>query len=63
MEKVQSNLLNQVRIVAKGQPIVAWISKFSSVTFTVGKFFFCISSLTENISACMLQLFFFILLL
>lgn len=33
MERVQSNLLSQVRIVAKGQPIVAWISKFSSVTF------------------------------
>ncbi|XP_072762957.1 peroxisomal ATPase PEX1 isoform X2 [Anoplolepis gracilipes] len=33
MEKVQSNLLSQVRIVAKGQPIVAWISKFSAVTF------------------------------
>lgn len=35
MERVQSNLLSQVRIVAKGQPIVAWISKFSSVTFIV----------------------------
>ncbi|XP_050461247.1 uncharacterized protein LOC126856619 isoform X2 [Cataglyphis hispanica] len=35
MERVQSNLLSQVRIVAKGQPIVAWISKFSSVTFVV----------------------------
>nr|XP_012225043.1 PREDICTED: peroxisome biogenesis factor 1 [Linepithema humile] len=35
MERVQSDLLNQVRIVAKGQPIVAWISKFSSVTFIV----------------------------
>ncbi|CAL1678759.1 unnamed protein product [Lasius platythorax] len=33
MERVQSNLLSQVRIIAKGQPIVAWISKFSSVTF------------------------------
>ncbi|XP_071557616.1 peroxisomal ATPase PEX1 isoform X1 [Temnothorax nylanderi] len=33
MERVQSSLLSQVRIVAKGQPIVAWISKFSSVTF------------------------------
>lgn len=37
MEKVQSSLLSQVRIVAKGQPIVAWISKFSSVTFIAGK--------------------------
>jgi len=37
MERVQSSLLNQVRIVAKGQPIVAWISKFSSVTFITGK--------------------------
>ncbi|XP_012541576.1 peroxisome biogenesis protein 1 [Monomorium pharaonis] len=35
MEKMQSSLLSQVRIVAKGQPIVAWISKFSSVTFSV----------------------------
>ncbi|XP_032677988.1 peroxisome biogenesis protein 1 isoform X2 [Odontomachus brunneus] len=35
MEKVQSSLLNQVRIVAKGQPIVAWISKFSSITCVV----------------------------
>lgn len=34
-EKIQSDLLNQVRIVAKGQPVVAWISKFSSVTFIV----------------------------
>ncbi|XP_011338168.2 peroxisome biogenesis protein 1 isoform X2 [Ooceraea biroi] len=34
-DKVQSNLLNEVRIVAKGQPVVAWISKFSSVTFIV----------------------------
>ncbi|XP_011877701.1 PREDICTED: transitional endoplasmic reticulum ATPase isoform X2 [Vollenhovia emeryi] len=33
MERVQSSLLGQVRIVARGQPIVAWISKFSSVTF------------------------------
>ncbi|XP_018368488.1 PREDICTED: peroxisome biogenesis protein 1 [Trachymyrmex cornetzi] len=33
MERVQSSLLSQVRIVAKGQPLVAWISKFSSVTF------------------------------
>ncbi|XP_018312210.1 peroxisome biogenesis protein 1 [Mycetomoellerius zeteki] len=33
MERVQSSLLNQVRIVAKGQPLVAWISKFSFVTF------------------------------
>ncbi|XP_018399938.1 PREDICTED: peroxisome biogenesis protein 1 [Cyphomyrmex costatus] len=33
MEKVQSSLLSQVRIVAKGQPLVAWISKFSTVTF------------------------------
>lgn len=35
MERVQSNLLSEVRIVARGQPIVAWISKFSSVTFIV----------------------------
>ncbi|KAL0101615.1 hypothetical protein PUN28_019032 [Cardiocondyla obscurior] len=35
VERVQSTLLNQVRIVAKKQPIVAWISKFSSVTFVV----------------------------
>ncbi|XP_070158629.1 peroxisomal ATPase PEX1 isoform X1 [Polyergus mexicanus] len=35
MERVQSNLLSQVRIVAKEQPIVSWISKFSSVTFIV----------------------------
>ncbi|XP_039312379.1 peroxisome biogenesis factor 1 [Solenopsis invicta] len=35
MERIQSSLLSQVRIVAKGQPIVAWISKFSSVTFSV----------------------------
>jgi len=40
---VQSNLLNEVRIVAKGQPIVAWISKFSSVTFIMGKLLpFCV---------------------
>ncbi|XP_025075850.1 uncharacterized protein LOC112553091 [Pogonomyrmex barbatus] len=39
IDKVQSNLLNQVRIVARGQPIVAWISKFSSVTFIAGKLF------------------------
>ncbi|KYM85704.1 Peroxisome biogenesis factor 1 [Atta colombica] len=37
MERVQSSLLSQVRIVAKGQPLVAWISKFSSVTFIAGK--------------------------
>ncbi|KYQ49274.1 Peroxisome biogenesis factor 1, partial [Trachymyrmex zeteki] len=37
MERVQSSLLNQVRIVAKGQPLVAWISKFSFVTFIAGK--------------------------
>ncbi|XP_014481800.1 PREDICTED: peroxisome biogenesis factor 1 isoform X2 [Dinoponera quadriceps] len=35
MEKVQSSLLSQVRVVAKRQPIVAWVSKFSSVTFVV----------------------------
>ncbi|KYM98485.1 Peroxisome biogenesis factor 1 [Cyphomyrmex costatus] len=39
MEKVQSSLLSQVRIVAKGQPLVAWISKFSTVTFIAGKFY------------------------
>ncbi|XP_043256334.1 peroxisome biogenesis factor 1 [Colletes gigas] len=35
MEKVQSTLLNQIRVVAIGQPIVAWVSKHSSVTFVV----------------------------
>nr|XP_033334649.1 peroxisome biogenesis factor 1 [Megalopta genalis] len=35
MEKLQSILLSQIRVVGKGQPIVAWVSKFSSVTFTV----------------------------
>ncbi|XP_015435576.1 PREDICTED: peroxisome biogenesis protein 1 [Dufourea novaeangliae] len=35
MEKVQSTLLTQIRVVAKGQPIVAWVSKFSSVVFIV----------------------------
>ena len=35
MEKLQSTLLNQIRVVAKDQQIVAWVSKFSSVTFIV----------------------------
>ncbi|CAK9814659.1 Peroxisome biogenesis factor 1 [Anthophora plagiata] len=35
VEKVQSTLLNQIRVVAKGQPIVAWVSKFSCVTLIV----------------------------
>ncbi|XP_076222599.1 peroxisomal biogenesis factor 1 isoform X2 [Nomia melanderi] len=35
MEKVQSLLLSQIRVVGKGQSIVAWVSKFSSVTFIV----------------------------
>ncbi|CAL7940371.1 unnamed protein product [Xylocopa violacea] len=35
VEKVQSTLLNQVRVVAERQPIVAWVSKFSSVTLIV----------------------------
>ncbi|XP_076649014.1 peroxisomal biogenesis factor 1 [Halictus rubicundus] len=35
MEKVQSMLLSQIRVVGKGQPIVAWVSKFSSVSFVV----------------------------
>ncbi|XP_029035401.2 peroxisome biogenesis factor 1 [Osmia bicornis bicornis] len=35
MEKVQSTLLNQIRVVAKEQPIIAWVSKFSSVTLIV----------------------------
>lgn len=38
MEKVQSTLLNQIRVVAKEQPIIAWVSKFSSVTLIVGKY-------------------------
>ncbi|XP_058795595.1 uncharacterized protein LOC131666734 [Phymastichus coffea] len=32
---VQANLLNQITIVARGQTIVAWISKFLSVTLIV----------------------------
>ncbi|XP_076292104.1 peroxisomal biogenesis factor 1 [Lasioglossum baleicum] len=35
IEKVQSMLLSQIRVVGKGQPIVAWVSKFSSVSFIV----------------------------
>ncbi|XP_076762251.1 peroxisomal biogenesis factor 1 isoform X2 [Xylocopa sonorina] len=35
MEKVQSTLLNQIRVVAERQPIIAWVSKFSSVTLIV----------------------------
>ncbi|XP_053998101.1 peroxisomal ATPase PEX1 [Hylaeus anthracinus] len=35
MDRVQSTLLNQIRVVVVGQPIVAWVSKFSSVTFIV----------------------------
>ncbi|KAG7207684.1 hypothetical protein KM043_009303 [Ampulex compressa] len=34
MDKVQSTLLNQVRIVAKQQALVIWVSKFSCVTVT-----------------------------
>nr|XP_003707760.1 PREDICTED: peroxisome biogenesis factor 1 [Megachile rotundata]XP_012151141.1 PREDICTED: peroxisome biogenesis factor 1 [Megachile rotundata]XP_012151142.1 PREDICTED: peroxisome biogenesis factor 1 [Megachile rotundata] len=35
IEKVQSTLLSQIRVVAKNQPIVAWVSKFTSVTLIV----------------------------
>ncbi|XP_017876289.1 peroxisome biogenesis factor 1 [Ceratina calcarata] len=35
IEKVQSTLLSQIRVVAVTQPIVAWVSKFSSVTLIV----------------------------
>ena len=37
MEKVQSTLLNQIHVVAVGQPIVAWVSKHTSITLIVGK--------------------------
>ncbi|XP_078046831.1 peroxisomal biogenesis factor 1 [Augochlora pura] len=35
VERLQSILLSQIRVVGKDQPIVAWVSKFSSVTFIV----------------------------
>ncbi|XP_076242599.1 peroxisomal biogenesis factor 1 [Calliopsis andreniformis] len=35
IEKVQSIMLSQIRVVAKGQPIIVWVSKFSSVTLIV----------------------------
>ncbi|XP_008210116.1 ATPase family gene 2 protein isoform X2 [Nasonia vitripennis] len=34
-ENVQANLLNQISVVAKDQTIVAWVSKFLSVTLIV----------------------------
>lgn len=48
-EKVQSSLLSQVRVVAKEQPIVARISKYSVVTFTTGKLFVNFVYLTKKI--------------
>lgn len=35
MEKVQSTLLSQIHVVAVGQPIVAWVSKHTSITLIV----------------------------
>lgn len=35
IEKVQSTLLSQIRVVVEGQPIVAWVSRFSYVTLIV----------------------------
>ncbi|XP_017754802.1 PREDICTED: peroxisome biogenesis factor 1 [Eufriesea mexicana] len=35
MEKVQSTLLSQIRVVAEGQPIVAWVSRHSCITLIV----------------------------
>ncbi|XP_043511745.1 peroxisome biogenesis factor 1 isoform X1 [Frieseomelitta varia] len=35
MEKVQSTLLNQIRVVAERQPIIAWVSKHTFVTLIV----------------------------
>lgn len=36
-DNVQANLLDQIRIVAKGQPILAWTSKYNCVSLIVGK--------------------------
>lgn len=38
MEKVQSTLLGQIRVVADEQPIVAWVSRYSCITLIVGKY-------------------------
>ncbi|KAK9306176.1 hypothetical protein QLX08_003068 [Tetragonisca angustula] len=35
MEKVQSTLLNQIRVVAERQPIIAWVSRYTFVTLIV----------------------------
>ncbi|KOC60225.1 Peroxisome biogenesis factor 1, partial [Habropoda laboriosa] len=51
-EKVQSTLLNQIRVVAVGQPIVAWVSKFSSVILIVGNNIFTLTESLEPTVKC-----------
>lgn len=38
MEKVQSTLLGQIQVVAERQPIIAWVSRHTSVMLIVGKY-------------------------
>ncbi|KAL2736304.1 peroxisome biogenesis factor 1 isoform X1 [Vespula maculifrons] len=37
VDRIQSTLLNKIQIVAKDQPIVIWVSKFSTIVLITGK--------------------------